>query len=190
MSRDLLADRGKGLDESFFAKHNEALRQRLRDREQVRKQKEALSAASGIADHVVLEELVALEFGSDTLPALSLVPLVAVAWADGRIDDKEHRALLSAAEEMGIAKQDPSWQLTERWLVRQPTPDLLLAWKYYVRARWITLSSEAQCAMRAKLLDRARAVAAATGGFLGIGQKVSASEEDVLEELERALPFP
>jgi hypothetical protein len=36
------------------------------------------------------------------------------------------------------------------------------------------------------VLDRARAVATAAGGFLGLGAKISPAEEEVLRTLERA----
>jgi tellurite resistance protein len=187
MSNELLGDRRKALEESFFAKQNEALRQRLREAEQTKVRKEALSAASGITDDVVLEKLVALNIGSETLAALSLVPLVAVAWADGRIDDKERSAVLSRAEELGLSKQDVSYQLLEGWLAEQPMPELLASWKDYIGALSVTLSHEAKHALKLQLLGRAAVIAEATGGRLGIGQKISRAEKAVLEELERAL---
>ena len=186
MSKDLLANRGKALEESFFAKQNEALRQRLRVTEETRATKEALAAASGIADDIVLEKLVALNIGSETLAALSLIPLVAVAWADGSIDDKERSAVLSAAVEVGLSKQDISYQLFERWLAEPPTPALLANRKDYIVALSVTLSHQAKHALKLELMGRAREVAKATGGFLGLGQKVSSVERAVLEELERA----
>ena len=186
MSKDLLANRGKALEESFFAKQNEALRQRLRDMEETRAKKEAFAAASGITDDIVLEKLVALNIGSETLAALSLVPLVAVAWADGSIDDKERSAVLSAAAKMGLSKQDISYQLLERWLAEHPPPALLANWKDYIDALSVTLSHQAKHALKSELMGRARVVAAAAGGFLGIGQKISSAERAVLEELERA----
>ena len=83
MSEEFLGDRKKALEESFFAKENEKLRHALQEKETVRTAKEALGEASGISDDAVLEHLMALDIGSDTVAALSLVPLVEVAWAEG-----------------------------------------------------------------------------------------------------------
>jgi len=50
MSDEILGDRGKALEEMFFARESEKLRKTLQEKEQVRDKKEALSAASGITD--------------------------------------------------------------------------------------------------------------------------------------------
>jgi tellurite resistance protein len=188
MSGEFLGTRRAALEEAFFAKKNEELRQRLRQLNDARLKREALSSASGITDQVVLEKLEALEIDSDTLAALSIVPLVAVAWADGSIDDRERTSAFSRAAEMGLAKQEMSHQLFERWLAAPPPASLLSAWKDYINVLWATSSDEARHALKQGILGRARAVAEAAGGFLGMGDKVSTAEEAVLNELERAFP--
>lgn len=187
MSNQALGDRGKALEDAFFARQNEALRQRLREMGDAKQKKEEFSAASGIMDDAVLERLTALNIGSDTLAALSLVPVVMVAWADGGIDPKERSAALSAAAEAGLDKQSASYQLLDQWLAKRPPAELLAAWKDYMRAISATLDRESKQALKAELLSRARRVAEAAGGFLGIGRNVSASEQAVLDDLETAL---
>ncbi len=179
-------DRRNKLEEAFFAKENERLRQRLREADEARSRKEALAAASGITDDAVLERLAALGLGGGTLAALSLVPLVVVAWADGGIDDKERSAVLAAAAEVGAGAEEVSRQLLDRWLREPPPRELLAAWTDYIRATSATLGDEARRALKAELLGRARRVAEAAGGFLGLGRKVSAAEEAALERLEQA----
>ncbi len=134
MSNQALGDRGQSLEDAFFARENEALRQRLRETGGTKQKKEAFSAASGITDDAVLERLTALNIGSDTVAALSLVPVVVVAWADGGIDPKERSAALSAAAEAGLDKQSASYQLLDQWLAKRPSPELLATWKDYMRA--------------------------------------------------------
>lgn len=186
MSDEILRDRRMALEEAFFAKEDAILRQRLRDMEHARLKKEALSAASGVTDGIALDKLAALDIDSDTLAALSLVPLVAVAWADGSIDDKERSAVFSRAAEIGLNKQDVSRQLFERWLATPPPPALLAVWKDYIRALSATQSHEVRETLKREIMDRARMIAEAAGGFLGIGRRVSAAEESVLQELEMA----
>lgn len=60
MSKGRPGDRGKAMEESFFARQNEALRQRLRESEETKTKKQALSAASGVTDDGLLDRLVAL----------------------------------------------------------------------------------------------------------------------------------
>ena len=43
-------------------------------------------------------------------------------------------------------------------------------------------------AFKAEFLGRARSIAEAAGGFLGLGKKVSTPEQSVLDELDRAIP--
>ena len=86
MSNEILGDRGKALEELFFARENEKFRQVKQEKDDAENRKAALSAASGISDDTVLDQFIALNLSSDSLTALSLVPLVEVAWADGNMD--------------------------------------------------------------------------------------------------------
>jgi hypothetical protein len=111
---------------------------------------------------------------------------VAVAWADGSIDDKERSVAFAKAAEMGLAKEDISCQLFERWLAEPPPPSLLATWKEYIGMLSGSLSPEVRDALRQELLARAHGVAEAAGGILGIGRKISPSEKRALKELEAA----
>jgi hypothetical protein len=186
MSEEFLGDRRKALEEEFFAKQNQQLLRQLRETKATEAQKEALAAVSGITDAAVLEQLVALDVSSETLAALSLVPLVEVAWADGRLDAKEQSALLAAAEQGGLSKDNPSYQLFEAWLRERPSPKLLATWKAYVAILSSALDVPAKQALKQDLLGRARSVAEAAGGFLGLGKRISSAEQAVLTELEQA----
>jgi hypothetical protein len=188
MSKHHLGDSAKAMEESFFAKHNEALRQTLRESEELLTRKQALSIASGFTDDSLLDKLVALKLEGGTLAALALIPLVAVAWADGRIDKEERAAVLSAAEGAGLHKDNANYQLLEQWLAAPPPLDMVIKWKAYIQALSATLNEENKQELKSTLLGRARAIAGATGGFLGIGSKISKAEEAVLAELERAFP--
>ncbi len=140
-----------------------------------------------INDDETLRQLVDLDIGSDTLAALSLVPLVEVAWADGNVDADEREAILAAAESQGLKRNSASGKLLGQWLAAKPDPAMLSAWKEYVRALSARLKGEERrMALKQGLLGRARAVAEASGGFLGFGSKVSDSEQAVLDDLERA----
>jgi hypothetical protein len=188
MRKELPGDRRKVLKESFFAKQNEALA-RLRKANEARARKDALSLASGITDDVVLDKLVALNIGRDTLPALFLAPLVAVAWADGRIDDTERNAVLSGAAELGLSEQEASYQLLERWLAERPSPELLASWKEYIDALSERLSQHAMETLKPELLRRAKAVAEAAGGRFSTGPKASSPGRAVLEDLETVISW-
>ena len=91
MADEFLGDRKKALEESFFAKENAKLVERLRNRKLAEQAEQSLMQASGIRDTQILRKLVELGIEADTWAAISLVPLIEVAWADGNVDPKERR---------------------------------------------------------------------------------------------------
>ena len=186
MSDEFLGDRRKALEDQFFAKQDQKLLEQLRARAAAQTAIEALRKVSGVTDEAVLNKLVELGICSDTLAALSLIPLVAVAWADGTVEANERKAVLSAAAEAGVDEGDLSHELLGSWLDARPGRELIDAWRDYIRGLSEQLDPVARGALKHELLDRARQVAEAAGGFLGYGNKVSQQEEDVLAELERA----
>jgi hypothetical protein len=186
MSKEFLRDREHALEEAFFAQQDQALLRRLKEADAKKSNKEALAAASGIADDALLEKLVGLGVDGATVHALSLVPLVLVAWADGEVDAKERGAVLQGAAQEGVEQNGPASQLLERWLTMRPPPQLLATWTDYIRAISTTLGVDARHEFKSSLLGRARAVAEAAGGFLGAGWKTSPAEKEILAKLEKA----
>ena len=186
MNEGILGDRRKALEEEFFAKQNQQLLRQLRETTDTKAKIEAWAAASGITDPAVLARLMAIDLTSETVAALFLVPLIEVAWADGRLDAKEQSALLTAAERAGLGKDSASHQLLEEWLRERPPPQVLAAWKAYIAALSETLAPQAKQALKQDLLGRARTIAEAAGGFLGLGNRISNAEQTVLTELEQA----
>jgi hypothetical protein len=87
---------------------------------------------------------------------------------------------------IAVSQGDVSHKLFERWLSQRPPANLLATWKDYVRALGETMSAEDRRFFKGRVLDRARE--AAGGGFLGIGSKMSAPEQKVLDELASAFP--
>ena len=186
MGEEFLGDRRKALEDAFFATHNEQLKQKLQEADAERAKRDTLRAASGIADEAVLDQLIALDIHSETVAALSLIPLLEVAWADGRMETEERQAILDGAQTMGLLTENASYELLEGWLDQPPNPALFTAWQAYVRALAATLDVEAREALKTELLGRARAVADAAGGILGFGSRISRAEQAKLRMLEQA----
>ncbi|HEV7264662.1 MAG TPA: hypothetical protein VGN83_07080 [Falsiroseomonas sp.] len=186
MSEHILQDRERALENAFFARHNEALLAKLREADQAKSRKEALAAASGITDDAVLDHLVSLNLGAQGVAALGLVPMVLVAWADGALDPKEKAAVQHAAREAGIDREAEARALLESWLNAPPKAEMAEAWRGYVRAVAAGLAPEGRAALHRETIGRARRVAEAAGGFLGLGTKVSEAEERVLAKLDEA----
>ena len=186
MKKASFSGRRRELEEKFFLARDRELLQSLREKTASKQRRQALTDSSGIDDGELLDRMDELDVGAETLAALSLVPLIAVAWADGNIDQKEREAVLAAAEQKGMEKDHPGYQLLQGWLNRKPDPKLLDVWKSYVSTLSQSLSEPAKNSLKDDLLGRARAVAETAGGLLGLGNKVSKSEAAALSELEQA----
>lgn len=186
MPIDAFEERRKGLEEEFFAKQNEKLKQKLKSVFERQATRESLKAASGITNEAVLDMLLALNVTHESMAAFALFPLVAVAWADGQLDDRERDALTKATREQGIGTGTPAATVLDEWLRHPPGPDGQKAWYAYATELNKTLDAAQRRTVRDELCRRARAVAEASGGFLGFGNKVSAKEEAVLQKLSDA----
>ncbi len=190
MSGDLLGERKASLENVFFAQQDIELRRRMAEKESAKAGKAALAETSGIRDEAVLDKLFAMNINSETLAAMSLVPLVAVAWADGTIDPNERSAVLRAAEQEGLSKQSPNYELLNGWLANRPPPDLITVWKQYVAALVANLDDPAKTTLKTQIVGRARSVAEASGGFLGLTARISDAEKRVLHDLEETFQAP
>ncbi|MEX0818216.1 MAG: hypothetical protein WD070_01445 [Pirellulaceae bacterium] len=181
MSDELFGERRQALENSFFAQRDRELMEKLK--KQV--QRDALSDACGIKDPAVLERLVNANISAETITALTLVPLIAVAWADGKIAPEEREAIRSATESIGIEADSTCRQMLDAWLVEAPGPELVAAWKGYIEALSESASSEAIETLRDDVLGHARQIAAAAGGVLGVGS-ISKREKAVIDDLASA----
>lgn len=186
MPDDLLGNRARTLEDRFFLEQDRILIEKHRELKRMQESRQALSAVSGVTNEKVLQRLVELDIQAETLASLAVVPLVEVAWADGRIDDREREAIKRASAESGLAKGSPDFELLDRWLSHRPGPELLEAWHHYVQGLCELLTPEEKEALRADFVGRARRVAEAAGGFLGLTSGVSAGEQRILDRLDSA----
>ena len=175
------------LEEAFFARENAQLLEAMRKKAAVQERRDALRQVMKKADDALLDRLLELGVSAQTILAMMLLPLARVAWADGTIDAKERAAILKAAEERDMPAGSASHELLKSWLEHKPSDSVVAAWKTYVDGMWSSLAAHQREEMRLRLLHLARGVAEATGGFLGLGSKISPAEQAVLDEIEAAL---
>jgi hypothetical protein len=186
MTKDLLTERGRALEYEFFHRLDQLLVQRIREALEAEERRQMLAEFTGIADQAVLDELVEFGLRPETLAAFSLFPLVQVAWANGFIDRHERLVALAAVESVGCVRGSPGYRLMEQWMDERPNANLVRAWRDYVAAFLQTLTPQARRTLGGEILARARQVACAAGGVLGI-RRVSHAERRVLAELEQTL---
>lgn len=176
----------RSLEDVFFLQRDQELIRQRRELAQLKETAETLSRASGITDDLVLRRLIELNVRPETVAALSLVPLIEVAWADGELHDREKDAILRAAGECGISPGSMEHGLLNSWLKQSPPEELLTAWIHYVKGLRARMSPMELAHLRKALLDHADDVARAAGGFLGLTNPVSAAEKKVLDAMKAA----
>jgi len=187
MADEFLKDRGRALEEEFFARESRQLLERLRESQSTAAKKAILEDATGISDEVILDQFLELNLSADALAALALAPLVQVAWADGILERNEREAVLVSTRRGGtMVEGGTAYRLLEDWLTHRPSERLFDAWQQYASALVTAMDVEAKKRFREELLARARYVAEAAGGVVAIG-RVSRAETDVLTKIEQAL---
>ncbi len=180
-----LHETGLSLEEAFFRKRDAELIEQYRRLERIKQTREALSEISGIHNKKVLDKLIELEVSPQILASMAVVPLIEVAWVDGKIDDKERGAVLAGAAGNGIEKGSADYALLENWLQHRPPVKLLDAWMHYIEGLCEIMSPEERLAFKRDLMDRARKVAEASGGVFGL-VKISSDEQAILKKMESA----
>lgn len=164
-----------------YARQLEAAdRGRRSDRERLRAD---LAAELELEGSALLDELIELGITPDTAPAFEALPLVEVAWSDGRVDADERWRVLAAATAFGLELGRPAHAQLELWLTRRPAQELIEAWHLFAASG---LTRREAAARARRVLEEAHAVAAATGGLLGYGA-VSGPERAAVSRIREAL---
>ena len=174
------------MEDAFFHRVDQQLREAIRAEIVEKESEAALKVALGVSDHSLLAELVAIGVQPETVAAIALIPLVAVAWADGKVDDNQRRRILEAEQELHIRRGSPSHRLLEHWLDENPGEDSLLAWKHYVSELRGKLTGTGTTLFDKGLYDSAYAIAKTSGGFCTYGA-ISPSEKRILKQLKQTL---
>jgi hypothetical protein len=182
---DSLEERGRALENQFFDKENKEKLAKMKSKLDGQKSRDELRKASGMSDDAVLDKLVGLGLRANTIAALSLVPLISVAWADGEIQDNERTAILQGAHGKGLESGTDGYDLLQTWLAKPPSNELFEAWESYIKALAAQLNDEQNRLLKNQIVGFAKMVAGAAGGVLGFG-KVSGAEEKILGRIEAA----
>ena len=184
MAADALERFARSIEAAFYKKDVASFRAALAAEEV--EAAGALGRATGIDDPDLLARLAELGIRPETLAALTLIPLIETAWADGVMHAKEREAVLRGAATSGIAPASASYRLLELWTIERPAHEIAEIWREFIAAIAKSLSVRERNALRSKVIGRAWAVANAAGGFLDVTPSVSAEEHAALDALDAA----
>ena len=186
MAHDSFDDRRKALEEQFFQQHDKELVQKLKDAAEKQHSREEIARLTGISNDQVLNSLAELKVGGAATLVMSLFPIIEVAWADGKLDSKEHAVIMDLAHTIGLEKGSPAFAYLEKWLAEKPELQWHDLWANYVKALSAKMKPDDKAMLKATVLGRARVVAEASGGFMGLAFRLSETERAMLEKLEQA----
>ena len=145
-------------------------------------EQQGIAAALNTSDEVAAE---ALELGFDTATAviLPMVPLIEIAWADGRIEEKERQKVKEFAAANGITDAG-ALEFLELLMENKPSN---LFFKRTNRVVAHIIADDPNNPTTQDVLTHALAVAESAGSFFGLTSAVSGAERDMLAELAKIL---
>ncbi len=184
-SGERLRGRARALEDAFFAKQERELVDAFRDQQEEEREVATLLENCGIREAATARALVAGGIRAETLPALILTPLVAVAWADGELDDFEREALVQKALEQRLAPSTDAWALLQSWLAHRPPEQLFDAWVGYARELALAMPAEARAEFAREVLDMAGAIARQSREHRRFDVTRAIDELRVIDRIER-----
>ena len=137
-----------------------------------------LRQRAGGAGVATAKHLRGLGFTDETLVLIRMVPLLAVAWADGHITDAEREAVISEARSFGIAPDSAADRQLEAWLTDAPSE--------IVREAAVDILAGSILDDPDRVIAACHTVASASGGAFGLRQG-SSPEQNVLHRIAHAL---
>jgi len=181
MQRTAFEARRISLENAFFQNRDAELVASLRQELSRMEDKLQLTKVSGILNEKVLKDLVQVGVRAETLMAMRLVPMVAVAWTDRILSREERLAILKAAAEEDIVSGSAAYGLLSAWLERPPDERIITAWREYVTEVVRIMPPDSLKELRERTARLCQVVAKATGGVLGI-KAISAKEKAAIDE--------
>lgn len=186
MKKDIFKERERAFEAVYFAELDAELIERHHQNREESRDRRDLAKATGISNKGLLDRILELGVRPSNLEALSLAPLICVAWANGSPAQDQRTAALKAAMTEEIGKDTPSFLFFEALLSHGPDPKLMDIWRGYIASLLSHLDARACELIRNSLLDRAEEIAKASGGIMGVGS-ISRNERQVLDEIESAM---
>jgi DnaJ-domain-containing protein 1 len=174
-------------EEEYFHRKEQELKSRLRQKAQAETERRGLAEAVGIENEKILDVLKEMGFDRETVRLLFLVPILQVAWSDGSLSAQERALILEAARLHGIVEGHAAHARLQKWLEARPGPEVFNRALRVIRELMSFQQAGSREELGRKLVDACQRVAAASGGFLGLGSKTSSEEKAVLQRVSEAI---
>ncbi len=182
-----LSAHAKVSEEEYFRKKEKELIEKLKTKAAAEAHRKGLAEAIGLEDQQILDVLQEMGFDRSTVVLLFLFPLLQVAWSDGEVSEEERALILQAARTHGVEEGSPAFEKLSGLLRTQPASVLFDRALRVIQDLLKFQKVESRQTTGTKLIDACERVAAASGGFLGLGPRVSAKEKEALRRVASAI---
>lgn len=139
----------------------------------------------GTSDEAVAARIKALGFNGESAAVFDLLPLVHVAWADSTVQKGERAAILKILKILkarGIEPGTQPFQTMESLLEERPS-DTFMRQSLEVLREVV----RGKAGKSDEIVDLCMMVAAASGGFLGLGRRIGDDEKKLIAEVSLTL---
>lgn len=185
-----MAKRGKALEEEYFHRKEKELKEKLRQRRAAEAQLSELAEATGNPNEEILKTLQELGYTRDTVALFHYVPLLHVAWADGKVSRQERDLIVEAARARGITEGSAADKQLSDWIDNRPSEEFFEQ-TLRIMGAFLDTTPRADGTVGSQgVLDEAKRLAEASGGILGFGNKISPEEQALLERIAAAIGKP
>ncbi len=169
-------------EEEYFQREDAEKKAKLRRERQLQALRD--EERTSIADQLntteeIADEAMALGFDSETARVLPLVPLIQVAWADGKVTRAQAQKVQAKAQKFGVNPDTPAYEFLNLLLDEKPTGVFFDRVNQVIRS---IVDDNIEGDIRSNVLGWSKAVAEASGGFFRLTNPISKNERKVLDE--------
>ncbi len=185
--KDMLAVRGRAIEDEFFWKKDKELIEKMRRAAAASEARAKMGEKTGLTDPEMLQELETLGFTPETVVLLPLVPLVEMAWAEGGVTPAERQLIVRLVRARGVDEGGVADRQLSDWLDHRPGQQMFTHAARLIRAMLVA-PGHGDLTVD-DLVAHCEAIADASGGILGLGiiGRISAGERQLLASITAEL---
>ena len=173
--------RARSLEDEYFHKRDQELFEKIRKASEAEQARQAMGSKTGVQNPEVIQALIDLGYTPENVSLLPFVPVVQMAWADGSITPAERDLIVKFARSRGIEAGSSADERLMASLAARPSDAFFEKANQLIQAVLASDSSPNQITAD-ELVKHAEAIAAASGGILGLG-RISAQERAMLTSI-------
>ena len=173
-------------EERYFSKkefdRREFVRQKLEREVKQARDLRRIGEVVGETSTEILEQIRKLGFDGETAAVFRMLPLIIVAWADGKVSPKERLVMFKWLVNQGIAEGSDAWTMMATLLEKRPSDHVMEE-----GLRLLSLVASHEEGRAKSIVDFCFALAESHGGFFGLGKKVSDEERALIQHIAEVL---